>query len=109
VAEIETALRASSRCVSRPGDVVVRQGDPSDRFSRDREGTFEVTVTGPTGTSRHVRTASRATPSSGERGLLGGTPRTRTVAASAAGLLFAMDGTDLPDADDAAAGASRSG
>jgi CRP-like cAMP-binding protein len=31
----------------------------------------------------------------GERGLLGGTPRTATVTARAPGLLFAMDGTDF--------------
>ena len=94
VAEIETALRRLEPLRVEAGDVVVRQGDPSDRFFVIGEGTFEVTVAGPDGTSRHVRTLARDAVF-GERGLLGGTPRTATVAASAPGLLFAMDGTDF--------------
>ena len=53
-----------------------------------------MTISGADGSSRHVRTLGRDAVF-GERGLLGGTPRTATVTAGAPGLLFAMDGTDF--------------
>jgi len=94
VAEIETALRRLEPVRVEAGGAVVRQGEPADRFFVVGEGAFEVTVTGPDGSSRHVRTLERDAVF-GERGLLGGTPRTATVTARAPGLLFAMDGTDF--------------
>ena len=94
VAGIETALRRLEPLRVQAGDVVVRQGEASDRFFVIGEGTFDVTVTGPDGSSRHVRTLARDAVF-GERGLLGGTPRTATVSARAPGLLFAMDGADF--------------
>ena len=75
-------------------EVVVRQGEPADRFFIVDEGAFDVTVAGPDGSSRHLRTLGRDAVF-GERGLLGRTPRTATVIAREPGLLFAMDGTDF--------------
>jgi MFS family permease len=94
VAEIEAALRRLEPVQVEPGDVVVRQGEPADRFFIVGEGTFDVTVTGDGGSSRHMRALGRDAVF-GERGLLGRTPRTATVTAREPGLLFAMDGTDF--------------
>jgi MFS family permease len=94
VAGIESALRRLEPVRVEAGDVVVRQGEPADRFFIVGEGTFEVTIAAADGASRHVRTLG---PDAvfGERGLLGGTPRTATVTAREPGLLFAMDGPDF--------------
>jgi len=94
VAEIEAALHRLEPVRVEAGDVVVRQGEPADRFFIVDEGTFDVTITSPDGSSRHMRTLVRDAVF-GERGLLGRTPRTATVIAREPGLLFAMDGTDF--------------
>jgi MFS family permease len=94
VAGIEAALRRLEPVRVEATEVVVRQGEPADRFFIVDEGAFDVTVAGPDGSSRHLRTLGRDAVF-GERGLLGRTPRTATVTAREPGLLFAMDGSDF--------------
>jgi hypothetical protein len=91
-AALEQAARHLTRLRMTPGQVVVRQGDPADRFFHILDGTFEVTQTkDPGGAPRFLRTLG---PDEvfGEIGLLRGVPRTATVTAAADGTLLALDG-----------------
>jgi hypothetical protein len=91
-ASLEHAARHLSRVRVTPGEVVIRQGDPADRFFHILDGSFEVTqAKDPGGTPRFLRTLG---PDDvfGEIGLLGGVPRTATVTASGDGALLALDG-----------------
>jgi MFS family permease len=91
-ASLEQAARHLSRVKVTPGEIVVRQGDPADRFFHILDGSFEVTqAKDPGGAPRFLRTLG---PDDvfGEIGLLGGVPRTATVTAAAEGSLLALDG-----------------
>jgi MFS family permease len=91
-AALEQAARHLTRLRMAPGQVVVRQGDPADRFFHILDGTFEVTQTkDPGGAPRFLRSLS---PDDvfGEIGLLRGIPRTATVTAATDGTLLALDG-----------------
>jgi MFS family permease len=84
--------------VARAGDVLVRQGDPADRFYLIEAGTFEVTRNEPgepAGTApAHLRMMTRGEVF-GEIGLLQATARTATVTASTDGSLLALDGASF--------------
>jgi MFS family permease len=91
-ASLENAARHLERIRVTPGEVVVRQGDPADRFFHILDGTFDVTqAKDPGGTPRFLRTLG---PDEvfGEIGLLRGVPRTATVTAGAEGAVLALDG-----------------
>lgn len=91
-ASLEQAARHLTRLRVAPGEVVIRQGDPADRFFHILDGSFEVTQTkDPGGAPRFLRTMG---PDEvfGEVGLLGGVPRTATVTAGGEGVLLALDG-----------------
>jgi len=91
-AALEQAARHLTRVRVTPGQVVVRQGDPADRFFHVLDGTFEVAQTkDPGGAPRFLRTLG---PDDvfGEIGLLRGVPRTATVTATGDGTLLALDG-----------------
>jgi CRP-like cAMP-binding protein len=91
-ASLEQAARHLDRVRVAPGEVVVRQGDPADRFFHILDGTFEVTQAKDAGGQpRFLRTLG---PDDvfGEIGLLGGVPRTATVTAAGEGSLLALDG-----------------
>ncbi len=91
-AALEQAARHLTRLRMAPGQVVVRQGDPADRFFHILDGTFEVTQTkDPGGAPRFLRSLG---PDDvfGEIGLLRGVPRTATVTAAVDGTLLALDG-----------------
>ena len=91
-AALEQAARHLTRVRVTPGQVVVRQGDPADRFFHVLDGTFEVAQTkDPGGAPRFLRTLG---PDDvfGEIGLLRGVPRTATVTATGDGTLLAIDG-----------------
>lgn len=79
------------------GDVVVRQGDPADRFYLVADGGVRVTQTEREGgTETHLRDLE-AGDIFGEIGLLRRTPRTATVTATAPGLLLSLDGEAFRD------------
>ena len=88
---LDRALRQLEPMRVAAGDVVIREGDVADRFYVIGSGRFEVTQQGPDGVARALRTLARHDVF-GERGLLARSPRTATVTASEAGLLFVMDG-----------------
>jgi NTE family protein len=85
--------RALDRLVEVPvasGDVVIRQGDPADRFYVIESGSVVVTQTGTEGTTRELRRMG-SDEVFGELGLLSGAPRSATVTAATDGLLLALD------------------
>jgi hypothetical protein len=92
-ARLEEALRQLAPLTVRAGDVIIRQGDPADRFYLVAAGQLEVTqvAEGGGGTSSRLRVLG---PNDvfGELGLLRRSPRTATVTALDDGLLFAMEG-----------------
>lgn len=91
-ASLEQAARHLDRVRVTPGEVIIRQGDPADRFFHILDGSFEVTQTkDPGGAPRFLRTMG---PDEvfGEIGLLRSVPRTATVTAAAEGALLALDG-----------------
>ncbi|MGH2462814.1 MAG: cyclic nucleotide-binding domain-containing protein, partial [Candidatus Limnocylindria bacterium] len=91
-AALEQAARHLERIRVTPGQAVVRQGDPADRFFHILDGTFEVAQTkDPGGAPRFLRNLG---PDDvfGEIGLLRGIPRTATVTAAADGTLLALEG-----------------
>jgi MFS family permease len=91
-ASLEQAARHLARIRVTPGEVVVRQGEPADRFFHILDGSFEVTQSkDPGGAPRFLR-ALGPDDVFGEIGLLGGVPRTATVTAAGEGALLALDG-----------------
>ena len=90
-ARVESALRQLAPVVVAAGDVVVRQGDEADRFYVIVTGRFDVAQASDSeGGSVHLRTLG---PDAvfGELGLLRREPRSATVRALDAGLLFSME------------------
>ena len=79
---------------ARAHEVIVRQGDPADRFYLIESGAFEVTRREPDqradATPAHLRTMTRGEVF-GEIGLLRGGTRTATVTATTDGKLLALD------------------
>jgi CRP-like cAMP-binding protein len=91
-ASLEQAAQHLSRVRVMPGEIVVRQGEPADRFFHILDGSFEVTqAKDPGGAPRFLRTLG---PDEvfGEIGLLRGVPRTATVTAAGEGALLVLDG-----------------
>jgi MFS family permease len=87
------------------GEVVVRQGEPADRFYVIESGTFRVDQLDVSGLSRQLRVMG---PDEvfGELGLMYGTPRTATVTAETDGQLLALPGADFLELVNAASGLS---
>ncbi len=91
-ARVEGALHALQPMVVAAGEVIVRQGDPADRFFVIGDGSFSVSaVDDEGGPSRELRTLG-IDDVFGERGILARAPRSATVTAATDGLLFMMDG-----------------
>jgi MFS family permease len=91
-ARLEGALRQLAPIRVGAGDVVIRQGEPADRFFIVGDGRFEVSqATGPGTEAVRLRVLERDDVF-GELGLLRRAPRSATVAALTDGLLFSMDG-----------------
>lgn len=77
------------------GTIVVREGDPADRFYIIESGEFVVDQRDPTtGEDRRLRSLG---PDDvfGELGLMHRAPRSATVTATSAGRLLALDGSDF--------------
>jgi len=77
-----------------PGQVIIRQGDPADRFFIIESGSLTVSQEDMSGASRILRQLG---PDEvfGELGLLNQAPRSATVTADAPGTLLEMDGDDF--------------
>jgi hypothetical protein len=90
-AGLELALRRLTPQPVQPGDAIVRQGEPADRFYIVASGTFVVRQAGSDGQDLELR---RLGPDDvfGELGLLRGAPRSATVVAETEGLLLWLDG-----------------
>jgi hypothetical protein len=93
-ARLAAALARATELEVPAGTVVVRQGDPADRFYVILDGSFVVDQGGPDGTATRLRTMDRDEVF-GELGLLTGAPRSATVTASSDGRLLALDAADF--------------
>ena len=89
---LEDLARALIRLPVASADVVVREGEPGDRFYLIAEGTLAVTVAGD-----RVRTVG-AGEGFGEIALLRDGIRTATVTALGPGLLYSLDRTPFLEA-----------
>ncbi len=78
------------------GQVIVRQGDPADRFYLVDNGSLRVTQVGEEEEERTLRDLG-AGDVFGEIGLLRGVPRTASVTALSEGTLYALDGADFAE------------
>ena len=76
----------------RKGDVIVRQGEPADRFYVIERGTFVVDQEEATTGAVHRLRVMGVDEVFGELGLMHGTPRTATVTAETDGTLLALPG-----------------
>jgi len=85
--ELESVARVAEPVTVAAGDLVIRQGEPGDRFYAVVDGAFDITMDG-----EHVRVARRGS-CFGEVALLASVPRTATVTALEGGRLLAVDRT----------------
>lgn len=86
VPQLESVARRGVWLTVEPGTVVIRQGDPGDRYFVLADGSVSVAVDGT-----HVRDLSSPGQGFGEIALLRDVPRTATVTASTPTILFAID------------------
>jgi MFS family permease len=93
-ARLEATLGRLRAVPVTPGQVIVREGDPADRFYIIQSGKFVVSQTQPGGESRILRELG---PDEvfGELGLLREAPRSATVTAETDGTLLELDGADF--------------
>jgi MFS family permease len=88
------AQRAEIRQVA-PGEMIVKQGDPADRFYVIVDGEFVVTQHQPDHEQPVELRRMHADEVFGEIGLLSRVPRTATVTAQGEGTLLALSGPDF--------------
>jgi MFS family permease len=94
-AALEVALKRLVDVPVAAGQVVIREGEPADRFYIIQSGRFAVDQVDPaTGQDRRLRVMG---PDEvfGELGLMHGAPRSATVRAQTDGRLLALDGPDF--------------
>ena len=89
---LEAAAGRLEPVTVRKGDVIVRQGDPADRFYVIERGTFAVDQEEATTGAVHRLRVMGVDEVFGELGLMNGTPRTATVTAETDGTLLALPG-----------------
>jgi MFS family permease len=90
-----TAFARANEIEVPDGTIVVRQGEPADRFYVILEGTFVVDQVPEPGPPAVRLRAMGQDEVFGEIGLLTGAPRTATVTAEGHGRLLAMDAADF--------------
>jgi MFS family permease len=92
---LEAALTHLREVPVKAGEVVIRQGQPADRFYMIESGNFVVTQQGaPDGPAAVLRRLG-SNEVFGELGLLREAPRTATVTAESDGTLLELDGADF--------------
>ena len=93
-AAMEAAVARLEPMAVEPGQVVIREGEPADRFYVVETGRFAVDQAGPDGAPRRLRELG---PDQvfGELGLLRQAPRSATVTALSEGRLLVLDGPDF--------------
>jgi len=101
-ARLETAARQLKEVAVHAGEVVVREGDPADRFYVIADGALRVTK-GKRG--RHLRDLGPGDVF-GEIGLLRQSPRTATVTATSEGSLLALEADEFRELVSAGPGLS---
>jgi hypothetical protein len=89
---LEAAAGRLEPVTVRKGDVIVRQGEPADRFYVIERGTFVVDQEEATTGAVHRLRVMGVDEVFGELGLMHGTPRTATVTAETDGTLLALPG-----------------
>ena len=95
VPRLEAVARQLTPMAVETGQVVIRQGDPADRFYLVASGSLRVTHVGEE-EERTLRDLG-AGDVFGEIGLLRGVPRTATVTALSEGTLFALEAADFAE------------
>jgi MFS family permease len=94
-ARLEAALARVRETAVKGGQLVVRQGEPADRFYMIETGTYVVTQEAAPGEPAAVLRRLGANEVFGELGLLRGSPRTASVTAETDGVLLELDGADF--------------
>jgi MFS family permease len=89
-ARLETAVRDMIELAVTAGQVVIREGDPADRFYLIGDGRFAVSQATADGATAHLRDLGPGDPF-GEIGLLTGSARTATVTALTDGQLLVLE------------------
>ena len=92
---LESALARVHEAPVTTGQVVVRQGDPADRFYMIESGSFVVTQESTPGATPVVLRHLGANDVFGELGLLHALPRSATVTAEGDGVLLELAGKDF--------------
>jgi MFS family permease len=92
---LEAALAHIREVPVRAGEVVIRQGDPADRFYMIESGSFVVTQAPAPGAAQVVLQHLGPNEVFGELGLLRGAPRRATVTAETDSVLLALEGRDF--------------
>lgn len=92
---LEAALHRVVDVPVAAGEVIVRQGDPADRFFIIESGSFTVTQASSSGATPAVLRTLGPDQVFGELGLLNRTPRSATVTADSDGMLLALAGDDF--------------
>jgi signal-transduction protein with cAMP-binding, CBS, and nucleotidyltransferase domain len=88
--QLEAAARRTRWMAFKPGEALMRQGEPGDRYYILESGAVEVSIDG-----RVVRTLDAFGDGMGEIALLRGVPRTATVTATTSSVLLAIDRNDF--------------
>jgi hypothetical protein len=92
---LEAALAHMHETPVTAGQVVVRQGEPADRFYMIESGSFAVTQEAAPGATPVVLRHLGANEVFGELGLLNQAPRSATVTAESDGVLLELAGKDF--------------
>jgi MFS family permease len=89
---LEAAMQQVVEVPVSNGEVVIRQGEPADRFYLIESGAFIVSRTEQDGAAPAILRRLGPDEAFGEIGLLQRSPRTATVTAESDGVLLALDG-----------------